>query len=629
MPTKKPLDKKTKKLLKLSPPKKEDPVAEVPSVAATPTSVSATSPTPTPIQPQTNQILSNTIVSGYSAGSLTLPQTDKDDNTILSVSPASPPPLSLAPSPTSPPPPPPPPPPPSLPRDIFPEIPPLKHNLRFKITLSLFIVLTLPIAVGIIINSVFHLSFGYLIIVFLVSATVFGLIATSFTKNLLKPLDIIYDGLHVLLKGQYNHLINIKSKDELEDIANLINNLTKNLEGNFEQVSLDKNLSVSKKNQLDQILSTLKEGILVIDQENKVSLMNQPGEKLTGWSALEVKGRPVDEVLILSDLLGQPFSSKEYLISDSKNPEAVNFESNQMLELLNKAGTRIAIKLFASSISPTDKNALTKVIVLRNVQKQKEFESMQLDFVSMASHELRTPLTSIKGYLSVFLDENKSKLSKEQNEFLEKIMISTQQLEVLVNNLLAVSKVERGAIALNTQSSDWQQILTKAVGQNTMQASQKNIVLKLDKLGELPNVAVDVVRITEVVNNLISNAINYTQEGGKITVSCKVEGREVITSIQDNGRGIGKDDLSHLFTKFFRVQGALDQASNSKGTGLGLYLSKSIIDLHHGKIWVESPGLGQGSTFSFSLPASEKKSVREDLAPLERSQFTNQPPVKT
>lgn len=618
MANKKPVQKKLEILPELSTPKKADTqIKDIPPPEPSPVSPAVTSPTP---EPAVAQIQANTIVSGYSAGSLILPQTNTDDGSALTINPSAPP---LTTTPASPPIP------SLLPRDIFPEIPPLKQNLRFKITVSLILSILLTIFIGVIINTFTHLNFFYKILASAIGGTLFGIIATFFVKNLLKPLDVIYDGLHVLLKGQHDHVINVKSKDEFEDIANLINSLTRTLEGNFEKVSQDKNLSVSEKNQLGQILSTLKEGILVIDKEDRVVLINQPGEKLTGWSALEVKGKPIDEVLILSDLLGQPFTSKDYLSADSKNISTIDFESNQMIQLLNKAGTRTAVKLFASSIAGNENGDFGKMIILRDVQKQKEFESMQLDFVSMASHELRTPLTNIKGYLSVFLDENKSKLNKEQNEFLEKTMISTQQLEVLVNNLLAVSKVERGAIALNTQSTDWQQILTKAVQQNALQASQKNIVLKLEKLGELPRVAVDTVRITEVINNLIGNAINYTQEGGKITVSCSVQNKEVITSIQDNGRGISKDDLAHLFTKFFRVQGALDQASNSKGTGLGLYLSKSIIDLHHGKIWVESGGLGQGSTFSFTLPVSERRSVREDLAPLERTPLSSQNTSKT
>ncbi len=238
---------------------------------------------------------------------------------------------------------------------------------------------------------------------------------------------------------------------------------------------------------------------------------------------------------------------------------------------------------------------------------------MQVDFVSMASHELRTPLTSIIGYLNVLIDEGKDKFDPEQKDFLNKILTGAQQLSNLVSNLLNVSKVERGAISINIQSLDWNKVLTQAVDENKVQASQKNITLELvDINSSLPKVQADNIRIMEVLNNLISNAVNYTQQGGSIKVSAKLQGQEVITAIQDTGKGIPPEAISHLFTKFYRVSNAQDVSSNSKGTGLGLYLSKSIIELHHGKIWVQSQ-VGKGSTFYFTLPVSAIQLSAKDI----------------
>jgi two-component system phosphate regulon sensor histidine kinase PhoR len=183
-------------------------------------------------------------------------------------------------------------------------------------------------------------------------------------------------------------------------------------------------------------------------------------------------------------------------------------------------------------------------------------------------------------------------------------MISAKQLASLIENLLNVSKVERNAFSVTTQSVKWTDIVTKSVEDNKLTAAQKQIDLTLQLPTEnVPNVTADPIRIVEVINNLISNAINYTANNGKIEVSVSVGNGEVITAVKDTGKGIPKDALDHLFTKFFRVQGALDTSSNSKGTGLGLYLSKSIVDLHHGRIWVESE-VGKGSTFYFSLPTA-------------------------
>lgn len=233
-------------------------------------------------------------------------------------------------------------------------------------------------------------------------------------------------------------------------------------------------------------------------------------------------------------------------------------------------------------------------------QKERQLESMQVDFVSMTSHELRTPITSLIGYLQTLNEEARSKLTEEQKGFLDRSLISAQEILALVNNILNVSKVERGAFSVTLKPIDWSEALKQVVSENKILASQKNISLELKLPDNLPKVVADQLRITEVLNNLINNAIVYTKAGGAVEVSVQHQEDQIITSVKDNGQGIPKEAMPHLFTKFFRVQRALDKSSTSSGSGLGLYISKSIIDLHHGKIWADSEE-GKGSTFSFSL----------------------------
>lgn len=230
-------------------------------------------------------------------------------------------------------------------------------------------------------------------------------------------------------------------------------------------------------------------------------------------------------------------------------------------------------------------------------------EEKQIDIVSIAAHEFRTYLTNIINYLSVLSEESKTKLDPEEQVFLDRAFINAQQLSCLVDNLLNMSRLERGVFNSNPQPMDWQKNLNQVVENNRLQASQKNITLELTPPSQpLPKVLADLVKINEVLNNLITNAINYNQAGGWIKVKARVEGNEVITSISDNGIGIPQEALPRLFTKFFRVTKTPDQ--RGKGTGLGLYISKSIIDLHHGKIWAQSEE-GKGSTFYFSLPIAQ------------------------
>ncbi|MDO8618930.1 MAG: HAMP domain-containing sensor histidine kinase [Candidatus Daviesbacteria bacterium] len=231
-------------------------------------------------------------------------------------------------------------------------------------------------------------------------------------------------------------------------------------------------------------------------------------------------------------------------------------------------------------------------------------DEMKSNFVSIAAHELRTPLTSIKGYLSVYMNDYKDKLDDDQRTLLNHIGSATEELLALVENLLNVSRIERGAMSLNLEEVNWTDVVKQVVDDFNERAVQKNIQLKfVPPQAQPPLIKVDKVRILEVISNLISNAINYTSTGGIVQVWVENSNNEIVTHVGDNGQGIPQEAIGNLFTKFYRVNKGLTQNSNSDGNGLGLFISKAIIDMHHGKIWVESE-VGKGSRFSFSLPLS-------------------------
>lgn len=234
--------------------------------------------------------------------------------------------------------------------------------------------------------------------------------------------------------------------------------------------------------------------------------------------------------------------------------------------------------------------------------EQDKLIQMQTSFVSIAAHELRTPLTSIKGYLSVFLSDYDNQLNNDQKSLLGHISAATEQLLSLVDNLLSVSRVERSSMAVNLQPIDWQAVVKEVVEEFKERAIEKNITLEFfPSIEKILTIKADKVRLTEVISNLLNNAIQYTNPTGRITVVVEKKEGEVVTSIADSGRGIPKEAIPNLFTKFYRVNQEATQSQSPSGTGLGLYISKAIVELHHGKIWVESE-VGKGSTFRFSLP---------------------------
>ena len=220
--------------------------------------------------------------------------------------------------------------------------------------------------------------------------------------------------------------------------------------------------------------------------------------------------------------------------------------------------------------------------------------------MTIAAHELRTPITYIRGYLSFLLETAKSKLSAEEQSFLEKSYVGTSNLSSLTENLLTVSNIETKSLYFHKTKVDWAKIIKEVVEKYKTIAAWKKVELNID-LGNnpLPKVMVDQFKISEVLENLLANAIEYNLEKGTVEIFAKVEDQTIVTAIKDTGIGIPKEKLPELFTEFFRFSGPLIQAS--KGAGLGLFISKYIVEKHGGKIWVQST-LGRGSTFYFSLP---------------------------
>ena len=247
---------------------------------------------------------------------------------------------------------------------------------------------------------------------------------------------------------------------------------------------------------------------------------------------------------------------------------------------------------------------LTSGVTLTDAQVQSDTDGIadsQTSFVSIAAHELRTPLTSIKGYLSVYIHDYGNSLNEDQKTLLSHMEVSVNQLLNLVENLLNVSRVERGGLGMLKSSFDIDILIKETVEEFKDRAVKKNINLEFKPGLQTIQIYADRLRIKEILSNLIGNAIVYTQAGGRVEVSVKLDQKSIIVSVVDNGPGIPKKALPNLFNKFYRVTEGLTQNINPQGTGLGLYIAKSMVELHQGKIWVHSE-LGKGSVFSFSLP---------------------------
>ncbi|MFA5828816.1 MAG: ATP-binding protein [Candidatus Shapirobacteria bacterium] len=236
--------------------------------------------------------------------------------------------------------------------------------------------------------------------------------------------------------------------------------------------------------------------------------------------------------------------------------------------------------------------------------KLKELDVLKDEFVSVASHELRTPMTAIKSYLWMALSGQGGPLNSKQKFYLQRSLDSTERLIKLVNNMLNISRIESGRLSLELNKVDLSKLIEDAINEIAPRAKELGINLVYNPAPSLPKVIADADKIKEVVINLIGNSFKFTPKNGSITVNFQVTDDQVITSVTDTGSGLSPDMIKNLFQKFGLIKGSYqtNQTPTDQGTGLGLYICKQIIELHHGTISALSEGVGKGSTFSFSLP---------------------------
>lgn len=423
-------------------------------------------------------------------------------------------------------------------------------------------------------------------------------IATILVVILTFSLRTILNGIKKIEGGDLSFRIPLNSQDEFGTIAQFLNTATAKVE--IVQRSIEQKVEqrtkqlVQEQARFKASVDSLSLGFIMTDDQDKVITFNPAVEKIFGPDNKELTihqlAQEFRESLDLQQLLHKSRDEKKII-----NINEASYKGKAVRLL-------IAPILISTEKGVVGEEVIGSVVLLEDKTEEKQLEKMKLDFVSMAAHELRTPITAIKGYLHVFIRNYQTILNTEQTNILDKISIATTRLVSLVENLLNVTKIEKGTLRIEPQAVDWTDYIRGIISEMSEQARQKqlDLLFTVPKVN-LPKVLVDKTRIGEVLSNLLSNAITYTPAKGRITVWAENNGREVITHVADTGIGISKEALPKLFTKFFRVSGSFE--AGIKGTGLGLYIAKAIIEAHRGRIWVESE-TSKGSIFSFSLPTS-------------------------
>lgn len=342
------------------------------------------------------------------------------------------------------------------------------------------------------------------------------------------------------------------------------------------------------------------EGIVIFDRKGLIVGFNPASVGLTKYSPREA--------------IGQHFSRVVRIIT----AEGHNLQITPIYQVLNEAKTLTKIEQLIetkngdriwteSSYSPIFDNAgrvTSGIVIMRNIQKDREVEEIKSDFISIVSHELRTPLSAIKGFLDMILKKDFGSLNDKQFHYLTRVYQSNQRMIDLVEDLLDVSYIESGKINLNQHPIAPEAIITDVVTELAAKGFEKQITLKVNRKQRLPLVLADDTRLRQILVNLVDNAIKYSFPKSEVVIDFKVSGDELITTVTDNGVGVSPAQVDRIFQKFGRIYNPM--SIQAGGTGLGLYIVKRLVESHGGRIWVSTRGEGKGAKFSFSLPVAKQ-----------------------
>jgi two-component system, OmpR family, phosphate regulon sensor histidine kinase PhoR len=425
------------------------------------------------------------------------------------------------------------------------------------------------------VNQYLHEAIRNTILGILLATLLVILAASLVTRRITRSTRQITRAAARIAAGQYDRSIEVKSNDELGRLGHAFNKMSSNLKESMQNIS-------DEKNKLSTILYTLNDGVIMTDTRGFIQLANPAAENLFAFKESAALGKPLIEAVFhheIEKLLKQCLTSRE------KQVAQVDTSSGKFLRVY-------AVPLKTEKLAGA-------VLLLQDLTELRSLQTMRRQFVGNISHELKTPLAGIKAVVETLLDGAIQDPAVSE-DFLKKAAFEVDSMTQLVNELIELTRIETGAAQLVLEPLALNSVVQETVARLSPQAERKEIRVTTDLAAELPAVQADRERIQQVVGNMLHNAIKFTPAGGQINITSTRDGDSVVIRIRDSGIGISKEDLVHIFERFFKA----DKSRTHEGSGLGLAIAKHIVQAHHGKIWVESEE-GRGSTFSFSLPVSQ------------------------
>ena len=346
-------------------------------------------------------------------------------------------------------------------------------------------------------------------------------------------------------------------------------------------------LSESELKRYEFIFANIQDGVLIMDEEDRIRLSNRAMEVAFDLVGKEIRKRLVSDVIDHPDFTSLLTRAHDHPLKYHE----INFDDG---------------RIYNAQYTPI--GGFGAVITMQDISYLKQMDRMKNEFVHTISHDLRSPLTSVLGYTELI--QRVGSLNEQQSQFLDRIRSSVGSITALVNDLLDLNRLEAG-FDTRRELVDFENILKFALDTLDAQIKMNELELQLDIGKKTPEVRGNPIRLRQLLDNLLSNAVKYSPKGGKISVSLQAEDSQVILCIADQGAGIPQSEQARIFEKFYRASNVPDEVG---GSGLGLAIVKSIVEAHQGRIWVESAA-GKGSTFFVVLPAynPDKKPITREL----------------
>jgi PAS domain S-box-containing protein len=348
-----------------------------------------------------------------------------------------------------------------------------------------------------------------------------------------------------------------------------------------------------QKQHLDAVVDSAADGIFILDDQFRFSRFNRACTAMTGYQEESVLGEDHDRIIRFAKLeAGSPLEQELERGWPSREPATLYVEG----DLEKDDGDKISVGVTYAPVFSEDQNLLSVVGNVRDVTRFREAEELKDTFISIVSHELRTPVALIKGYVGTLRREDAEWDPGVIHDSLEVIEEESDHLAKMIDDLLDASRLQANALDLNLGEVALEDITARLVERFSVQSDRHSFLVEFPD--NFPTIRADEARLTQVISNLISNAIKFSDEGGEILIQGHVDNKDVILCIQDHGPGIAAHEATHVFDRFYRSR---TTANKAPGTGLGLYLARAVVEAHRGRIWVDDT-VTEGARICFCLP---------------------------